>query len=83
MRAPPGVRACTQGYTPARAIRPVLGRAGGLEAMSSALAVRSSIPPAPAAATIVRPRLLATLDAHRGGAFTLVSAPPGWGKSGC
>jgi LuxR family maltose regulon positive regulatory protein len=48
--------------------------------VSSALAVRSSIPPAPAA-TIERPRLLATLDAHRGGAFTLVSAPPGWGKS--
>ena len=48
--------------------------------MTSALAVRSAIPPSPAA-TIERPRLLAALDAHRGGAFTLVSAPPGWGKS--
>jgi LuxR family maltose regulon positive regulatory protein len=48
--------------------------------VSSAVAVRSSVPPTPAA-TVERPRLLAALDAHRGGAFTVVSAPPGWGKT--
>ena len=48
--------------------------------MSSALAVRSSIPPAPR-------RRSSGLGCsrrstpHRAGAFTLVSAPPGWGKS--
>ncbi len=48
--------------------------------MSSALAVRSSVPPVPAA-TVARPRLEALLDAGRDGAFTLVGAPPGWGKT--
>jgi len=48
--------------------------------VTSALAARSAIPPSPAA-TIERPRLVTALDTHRAGAFTLVSAPPGWGKS--
>ena len=48
--------------------------------MSSALAVRSSVPPVPAA-TVARPRLEAALDAGRAGALTLVGAPPGWGKT--
>jgi LuxR family maltose regulon positive regulatory protein len=48
--------------------------------VSSALAVRSSVPPVPAA-TVARPRLEALLDAGRAGAFTLVGAPPGWGKT--
>ena len=48
--------------------------------MSSALAVRSSVPPLPAA-TVARPRLLAALDARQDTALTLVGAPPGWGKT--
>ena len=48
--------------------------------MSSVHAVRSSVPPVPAA-TIARPRLDAALDAGRAGAITLVEAPPGWGKT--
>ena len=48
--------------------------------MSHALAVRPWITPLPAA-TIERPRLDAALDAARETAFTLVGAPPGWGKS--
>jgi LuxR family maltose regulon positive regulatory protein len=48
--------------------------------VTSALAVRSSVPPLPAA-TVERPRLSAALDAHREGALTLVGAPPGWGKT--
>src|SRR4051795_7734255 len=48
--------------------------------MSHALAGRSSAPPLPAA-TIDRPRLHAALDDAHGCAFTLVGAPPGWGKS--
>ena len=48
--------------------------------MSIALAVRSAVPPIPAG-TIARPRLEAALDAGREGAFTLVGASPGWGKT--
>jgi LuxR family maltose regulon positive regulatory protein len=48
--------------------------------VSSALAVRSAVPPVPAA-TIERPRLEAALDAGWAGAFTLVGASPGWGKT--
>ncbi len=48
--------------------------------MSSALAVRSFVPPLPAA-TVARPRLEAALDAGRESALTLVGAPPGWGKT--
>ena len=48
--------------------------------MSSAIAVRSAIPPLPGA-TVERPRLLRELDARRDCAFTLVGAPPGWGKT--
>jgi LuxR family maltose regulon positive regulatory protein len=48
--------------------------------VSSALAVRASVPPTPAA-TVERPRLLSALDARQDGAFTLVGAPPGWGKT--
>src|SRR4051812_49845232 len=48
--------------------------------VSSVLAVRSSVPPLPAA-TVDRPRLLSALDAHREGGLTLVGAPPGWGKT--
>ena len=48
--------------------------------MSSVVAVRSSVPPVPAA-TITRPRLRAALDAGRTGPLTLVEAPPGWGKT--
>src|SRR4051812_1298772 len=48
--------------------------------VSSALAVRSCVPPLPAA-TIERPRLLSALDVACEGALTLVGAPPGWGKS--
>jgi LuxR family maltose regulon positive regulatory protein len=48
--------------------------------VSSAIAVRSAIPPLPGA-TIERPRLLGELDARRESAFTLVGAPPGWGKT--
>src|SRR3954471_76174 len=48
--------------------------------MGHALAGRSSAPPLPAA-TIDRPRLHAALDDAHGCAFTLVGAPPGWGKS--
>jgi LuxR family maltose regulon positive regulatory protein len=55
-------------------------RRDGLASVSSALAVRSSVPPLPAP-TVERPRLTAALDAHREGAFTLVGAPPGWGKT--
>jgi LuxR family maltose regulon positive regulatory protein len=48
--------------------------------MSRVLTARSAVPPLPAA-TIERPRLDAALDAAREGAFTLVGAPPGWGKT--
>src|SRR4051812_11783681 len=48
--------------------------------VSSVLAVRSSVPPLPAA-TVDRPRLWSALDAHRDGGLTLVGAPPGWGKT--
>ena len=48
--------------------------------MTSALAVRACVPPVPAA-TIARPRLVAALDAGWDRAFTLVGAPPGWGKT--
>jgi LuxR family transcriptional regulator, maltose regulon positive regulatory protein len=59
---------------------PQSSRRDGLVSVTSALAVRSCVPPLPAA-TIERPRLQAALDAHRDGAFTLVGAPPGWGKT--
>jgi LuxR family maltose regulon positive regulatory protein len=48
--------------------------------VSSAIAVRSAIPPLPGA-TVERPRLLRELDARRECAFTLVATPPGWGKT--
>ncbi len=48
--------------------------------MSNALAVRSCPPPLPEA-TIERTRLHAALDDAQAAAFTLVGAPPGWGKS--
>src|SRR4051794_10623658 len=49
--------------------------------MSNALAVRSCPPPLPEA-TIERTRLYAALDDETvNGAFTLVAAPPGWGKT--
>jgi LuxR family maltose regulon positive regulatory protein len=48
--------------------------------VSSLPAVRSPVPPLPAA-TVERPRLLAALDACRQGGLTLVGAPPGWGKT--
>jgi LuxR family maltose regulon positive regulatory protein len=48
--------------------------------MSHAVAVRSCPPPLPEA-TIERTRLHAALDDAREAAFTLVGAPPGWGKS--
>ena len=55
-------------------------RASGVGSVSSALAVRSSVPPLPAA-TVERPRLLTALDAGWEGALTLVGASPGWGKT--
>ena len=48
--------------------------------MSPTAAARPFVLPLPAAA-IERPRLSAALDASREAAFTLVVAPPGWGKS--
>src|SRR5262245_42898454 len=48
--------------------------------MSNAVAVRSCPPPLPEA-TIERTRLHAALDDAQAAAFTLVGAPPGWGKS--
>jgi LuxR family maltose regulon positive regulatory protein len=51
-----------------------------LQAVSSAVATGTGVPPLPTA-TIGRPRLLAALDAQRNRALTLVGAPPGWGKT--
>jgi LuxR family maltose regulon positive regulatory protein len=48
--------------------------------VSSALVAETCVPPLPAA-TIERPRLSLALDDSREGAFTLIGAPPGWGKS--
>ena len=48
--------------------------------MSPTAAAHPYVLPLPAAA-IERPRLSAALDASREAAFTLVVAPPGWGKS--
>src|SRR4051794_39271399 len=75
--APAGVGACPTHWP---APLPGRSRSGGLKLVSSALAVRSCVPPLPAA-TVERPRLRAALDAHREGALTLVGAPPGWGKT--
>src|SRR3954469_4403691 len=64
-----------------RAPLPPRAGQGGVRSVSSAApAVRSSVPPLPAA-TVERPRLLAALDACRAGGLTLVGAPPGWGKT--
>ena len=79
MRTPPG--ACARSRrTHRRAPLPVPRRIVGFTAVSSVVAVRSSVPPVPAA-TITRPRLRAALDAGRTGPLTLVEAPPGWGKT--
>ena len=80
VRAPPGARVRARAaHTGARHC-PLPAGPVGLTAVSSALAVRSSVPPVPAA-TVARPRLEAALDAGRAGALTLVGAPPGWGKT--
>jgi LuxR family transcriptional regulator, maltose regulon positive regulatory protein len=48
--------------------------------VSIAAVTRASVPPLPAAIG-EGTRLLSALDDHHDGAFTLVGAPPGWGKS--
>src|SRR3954463_10330309 len=79
-RAPAGTRAHAR-LAHRRAPLPPRARQGGVRSVSSAApAVRSSVPPLPAA-TVERPRLLAALDACRAGGLTLVGAPPGWGKT--
>src|SRR3954449_8335005 len=75
--APAGVGACPTHWP---APLPGRSRSGGLKLVSSALAVRSCVPPLPAA-TVERPRLRAALAAHPEAALTLVGAPPGWGKT--
>jgi len=53
---------------------------GVVFAVGTAVLPRASVPPLPAV-TIERPRLMSALDGSADAAFTLVAAPPGWGKT--